>query len=227
MSAVVRDDFGLRDPSELDYYQLLDVARDATPEEIERAYRIAAATWAEGSLATYSLFGDDEARALRERIDRAFEVLSSAESRAAYDAGLAPELAAPRVESGLPFELDLELEAPEPPLAALPALTEFDGTLEDSDAPFDGQRLRRIRLERGIEIDQISRVTKINPSYLRFIEDESFERLPAAVYVRGFVCAIARCLGLDPARVAPDYMERLEAARPPGGRQGSARRARR
>jgi flagellar biosynthesis protein FlhG len=218
----------MRDPGELDYYELLDVARDASSEEIERAYRIASATWAEGSLAAYSLFSDDESGALRDRIEHAFQVLSSAEARAAYDRGLAPEAAQVQIEDDLPFDLDIALETPEPRAEALPALPDFEESLEESGVPYDGQRLRRNRLERGIELDQIARVTKINTTYLRFIEDENFEGLPAAVYVRGFVSAYARCLGLDPSRVAPDYMERLEEARvAQSARQGSGRRGRR
>jgi cytoskeletal protein RodZ len=71
----------------------------------------------------------------------------------------------------------------------------------------------------------------VNPTYLRFIEDDDFENLPAPVYVRGFVSAYARCLGLDPARVVTDYMERFEAARPSAGpadrRLAAGRRGRR
>jgi flagellar biosynthesis protein FlhG len=218
----------MRDPAELDHYELLDVARDASAEEIERAYRIASATWAEGSLATYSLFSDDEVGSLRERIEHAFQVLSDAEARAAYDRGLAPEAAQVRIEDDLPFDLDVALEAPEARAEALPALAEFVESLEEEGVPYDGQRLRRNRLARGIELDQIARVTKISQTYLRFVEDEHFEGLPAAVYVRGFVTAYARCLGLDPARVAPDYIERLEEARAAqAARHGSGRRGRR
>jgi flagellar biosynthesis protein FlhG len=230
MSAAVRGDVPMRDPGSLDHYELLDVARDASPEEIERAYRIASATWAEGSLATYSLFGDEEVGALRERIEHAFRVLSDADARAAYDSGLAPaEASEPRDADELPFDLDIDLspEAPEPRAEALPALAGFEESFEEEGVPYDGQRLRRNRLQRGVELDQIARVTKISPTNLRFIEDENFEMLPAAVYVRGFVTAYARALGLDPARVAPDYMERLEEARVESARQASGRRARR
>ena len=219
----------MRDPAELDHYELLDVARDASPEEIERAYRLASSTWAEGSLATYSLFSDDEAGVLRDRIEHAFLVLSDAEARAAYDRGLAPEDAPVRSDDDLPFDLDLSLEPPETHAAeSLPALASFEESIEEAGVPWDGQRLRRNRLQRGIELDQIARVTKINPTYLRFIEDENFEMLPAAVYVRGFVTAYARCLGLDPGRVAPDYMERCEdALAAQAARQNSGRRGRR
>jgi flagellar biosynthesis protein FlhG len=227
----------MKSPAELDPYELLEVECDASPEEIERAYRLALATWGPGSLATYSLYTEDEVAALRERIELAFELLADPEARAAYDRGRA---AAERAESGAQEaspeeaievdldEIDLALEsAPRP--AALPVLEAFAEAPEEGGAAFDGPRLRRNRLQRGIELDQIARVTKVNPTYLRFIEEERFESLPAPVYVRGFVTAYARCLGLDPAHVVADYMERLEAARPaqPGGRFAGALRARR
>jgi cytoskeletal protein RodZ len=57
-------------------------------------------------------------------------------------------------------------------------------------------------------------VTKINPTYLAFLEEGRFAELPARVYVRGFVAAYASSIGLDPNRVAGSYMKGYEAARP-------------
>ena len=62
-----------------------------------------------------------------------------------------------------------------------------------------------------MELEDISSTTKISPSYLRFIEEDRFEELPAPVYVRGFVRAYADCVGLDAARVAASYMKKFEA----------------
>jgi flagellar biosynthesis protein FlhG len=73
-------------------------------------------------------------------------------------------------------------------------------------------------MQRGFEFEDISGVTKIGVAYLQGIEDEAFDSLPAAVYVRGFVTAYARAIGLDPKRVAASYMPRLEAARKGKGR---------
>ena len=68
-------------------------------------------------------------------------------------------------------------------------------------------------MHRGIELERVAEVTKVNPTYLRFIEEERFDDLPAAVYVRGFVLGYAGCVGLDPRRVAKSYMSRYEESR--------------
>ena len=68
------------------HYEVLEVSRIAKPEEIERAYQMATATWSEGSLALYSIFDDSNAEAVRERIHRAYRVLADEEARHAYDA---------------------------------------------------------------------------------------------------------------------------------------------
>jgi flagellar biosynthesis protein FlhG len=190
--------------SEQDHYETLEVAREAAAEEIERAYRLARATYADDSLAGYSVFGQGDAAAIRERIETAFRVLSDPEARRAYDAFLAGE---PHEEAAAPLEEHPDAREVQIPLDA------FED-LEDDAAEFDGARLRRARMRRGLELDDISRITKINPAYLGFLEEDRFGELPPRVYVRGFVAAYASCIGLDPARVATSYMKAYEAARP-------------
>ena len=90
--------------------------------------------------------------------------------------------------------------------------------VDDQRDDFDGPRLRRARMHRGVEIDDIAQVTKVTSLYLQAIEDEAFETLPPAVYVRGFVSAYARAIGLDPKRVADSYILRLETAHREKGR---------
>lgn len=201
----------MRTPTELDHYELLDVARDAAPEEIERAYRMAAATYEAGSLATYSLYSETESAAMRERLEHAYAVLSDSEQRAAYDGTLANGAPADPF-SAVPLDLTFE----EPPRGEIPAAgLDFLESPDEDGHSYDGARLRRNRLQRGVDLEQIARVTKVNPTYLRFIEEDRYDALPAAVYVRGFVTAYARCLGLKPDRVVTDYMERFEAGRTP------------
>jgi flagellar biosynthesis protein FlhG len=204
---------------DFDHYELLELPRDATHDEVERAYRLACATWADDALATYSVADAQELDALRARVENAYRVLSDADARGAYDAALGRLCAAPG-------EPDLGLDEPEKEELApaqLPAEIEAFADLSGpEDGHWTGPALRRTRLARGLELDQINQTTKVNPLHLRNIEEERFELLPAAVYVRGFVTAYARCLGLDAGRVANDYLERLAAARP----DRSARRRR-
>ena len=41
--------------SEMTHYEILEIPPDAPPDEVDRAYRMAQATWGEDGLATYSL----------------------------------------------------------------------------------------------------------------------------------------------------------------------------
>ena len=139
--------------SDQTHYEILEVSRDASADQIERAYRIARSTYSADSLATYSVYDDKEVSALQERIELAYGVLRDDARRAAYDA-------------------------------------------------------------------------KVSVSYLRSLEEENFGALPATVYVRGFVTAYARAIGLDAARVVPGYMQRVLAARPEKPARPVVRRAR-
>jgi flagellar biosynthesis protein FlhG len=194
-----------------DFYALLELPHDATYEEIERAYRMACTTWAAGSLAAYSVADDVTLAELRERVHQAYRVLADVESRSAYDETLGSGF----VTDDLEPELVFDEEDAQPVSAELPAeIDDFEDLSGPDEGRWSGAALRRTRLARGIELGQITEITKVNPLYLRCIEEERFEALPAAVYVRGFVGAYARCLGLDPVRVAADVAERLQAARP-------------
>ncbi len=196
-----------------DHYELLELPRDATHADVERAYRLARSTWAEDGLAVYSVVSDSELSVLRERVEQAYRVLADADARSAYDVALG------RLRASLPALPDLGLDDEDEKEAFAPAeLPAEIETFEDLSGPdagcFTGAALRRTRLARGLGLEQITAITKVNPVYLGCIEEERFDALPAAVYVRGFVSAYARCLGLDAGRVANDYLERLQLARP-------------
>jgi flagellar biosynthesis protein FlhG len=213
------------------HYQILEITRDAAPEEVERAYRIAKAAYAEESLALYSLFDASDAAVIRDRIERAYEVLSNFDARQAYDEESPAdewsehEVRVPAssvrrstltVESMTALAVDSDRDAATT-VAELPAaidvFEDLHAEVEEEQQEFDGAGLRRARVRRGIELEQIAALTKVSRSCLQRIEDEQYQDLPASVYVRGFVTAYARAIGLDPKRVAKGYMARLEEAR--------------
>lgn len=57
--------------------------------------------------------------------------------------------------------------------------------------------LRAGRARRGMSLEHVAKVTKIQPRILEQLEAGKLDGLPAEVFVRGFVRSVARCLGLD------------------------------
>lgn len=72
-----------------------------------------------------------------------------------------------------------------------------------------GEKLRKQREQRGIELDAISNTTKISTRMLRALEDEHFDQLPGGVFNKGFVRAYARLVGLNEEEAIADYLEAL------------------
>ena len=65
--------------------------------------------------------------------------------------------------------------------------------------------LRAGRAQRKLTLDDVARVTKIQPRILEKIEAGNLEGLPAEVFVRGFVKSFARCVGLDESEAVERY----------------------
>jgi len=199
------------------YYEILEIPRRASTEEIERAYRLVRATYVQGSLAGHSVFEDGDAEVIGERVELAYRTLSDPEKRASYDASMEHAQTPQRAAETAATQ---RVHTPEPPLDPLDAFDDLD----ESEGEFNGARLRRARLRRGVELDEIAGVTKVSPTYLEFLEQERFGDLPAAVYVRGFVMGYAQCIGLDPPAVASSYMKRYDESQGQGKRGLFSRR---
>jgi cytoskeleton protein RodZ len=83
-----------------------------------------------------------------------------------------------------------------------------------------GETLRRTRLSRNLDLDQISNATKISSRLLQAIEAEQFDKLPGGVFTKSFVRQYARFLGLDDEEMVEDLERVLE---PPQGQESSNR----
>jgi cytoskeletal protein RodZ len=72
-----------------------------------------------------------------------------------------------------------------------------------------GSSLREARLRQNLDFPELEERTKIRPKYLRALEDEQFEILPAPTYVRGFLRSYAEALGLDGQPFVDEYNSRF------------------
>lgn len=77
-----------------------------------------------------------------------------------------------------------------------------------------GNFLKEVREYKRATIDEIMDITKINRNYIVALEADELSKLPAAVYVRGFVSQYAKALGLEGDRVAASYMAYFKSRRP-------------
>jgi cytoskeleton protein RodZ len=73
-----------------------------------------------------------------------------------------------------------------------------------------GERLRLAREQAGLSIDDMSARTKIQLAILEAIERDEFERVPGGLFVRGFLRAYAREVGLEPEAIVADYLDQYE-----------------
>ena len=60
-----------------------------------------------------------------------------------------------------------------------------------------GPYLLACRIAKEVGIDEVARVTRIGAQTLRLIEAQDLERLPAPVFVQGFLRAYAKAVGAD------------------------------
>jgi hypothetical protein len=74
-----------------------------------------------------------------------------------------------------------------------------------------GNSLREARLRQQLQFSVLEERTKIRPKYLRALEDEQFEVLPAPTYVKGFLKAYADALGLDGQLYVDEFNSRFVA----------------
>jgi hypothetical protein len=74
-----------------------------------------------------------------------------------------------------------------------------------------GNSLREARTRQGLDLPQAELATKIRGKYLRALEEEHFDALPAETYVKGFLRAYADFLGLDGQLYVDEYESRFVA----------------
>ncbi len=167
-------------------WEVLGVEPGADLEKVHRAYHARRSLFGTNSMATYSLLGTAEREGYLARLDAAFMRISNAAA-------------------------DLTLPDPD----GSDDRDEVDASLAGLRTPTDlvgdpGPYLRHHRLVSGLTLEQVSVETKIRPNLVDAIEKEDWEKLPAHVFVRGFVLQIARLLHMaDSDQLAGAYIEKM------------------
>jgi len=194
---------------EQNFYEIFEIPTTATREQIEQAYALAKKTYGDQSLATYSLFDSEERKEIIRKIHLAYETLSDEKRRRVYDQELSGQvvpLKSPRPVSE-PLGAETPVSGSDP---QKPAAQTFESVHIES---MTGSDLRQIRERRGIPLQEIASKTRINITYLEFLEKNQFRSLPPAVYLRSYVLQYARLLDLDPGRVADRILFLVEQAK--------------
>jgi len=189
---------GLKDQT---YYEILEVSPSATTKEIQRAYEHAKETFHADSMAVYSLFSEKEVKEIEEAVEEAYRVLMDEPSRKSYD----------QTHSRTTGEQPLEkpYEAHVGPREKKAPLSFTDLSFNAEVAHYRGRELKQVREKIGLELQTVSKETKISLKILEFLEEENFEKLPPLVYLKGFLKSYAQCLGLDTQKVVEGYLQSM------------------
>lgn len=186
------------------HYELLEIAPTASFEDIRRANRRIREVYSRESVVVGGLYTDDLLDTLNRQFDTAYTTLMDASKRKAYDLELFPDGVPSRTSARLshsPPKVEVQ-PSERPPMPTLAKQTVFTGSL-----------MKQAREAQGIELREIAERTKIGMAYLQALESENFNKLPAPVYVRGFLVEYAKIVGLDRVRLFETYLERYRSTR--------------
>lgn len=211
------------------YYEVLEIPTDASPEEVHQGYIRAKNAYSQDSLALYSLMSKEECDSILDLIDEAYAIISDPNNRKAYDSARGINQTFKTASSERSFgnivKLDEHILNQKADTTTSSNMSKklaknrfsldyeknetFESEIEQA-TEYSGDLLKRIREYKGVDIPRLSDMTKVSKTYLRHIEDEEIDKLPALVYVRGFVYQYAKCLKLNPDLVATSYIFRLK-----------------
>jgi cytoskeletal protein RodZ len=75
-----------------------------------------------------------------------------------------------------------------------------------------GERMKRLREQRGITLREIADTTKLSARALEALERNDISRLPGGIFSRGLVRAYAEQIGADPEATVQEFIARFPDA---------------
>lgn len=73
-----------------------------------------------------------------------------------------------------------------------------------------GEQLKKSRRDLKLSVDNVSESTRIPSKYLYWLENGEYEKMPADVYIKGFIGKYAKVLNLDKEELIKIYLEETE-----------------
>jgi curved DNA-binding protein CbpA len=219
------------DAEKKNYYEVLEIETNANPQQIENAYIRARNAYSGDSVALYSLMTKDECDMILGQIEEAYSVLGFPEKRREYDRlrgfnqnGIAPArhigqiytitTVEDRPKGAVEYE-DYGSNLIESKVSKITAQKKFGLEYEENSemdrkirecSDFSGKFLKEIREYKNVGIERMAEMTRISKTHLTALENEDVAKLPAEVYVRGYVYQYAKVLKLNPDQVAASYL---------------------
>ncbi len=221
---------------ERNYYEILEVAKDADQDEIHRGYIQTKNAYSQDSLALYSLMTREEQEGVLALIEEAYEILSNPHKRAAYDEARGfnhkteqdslrvkiqeengkvadnSNLSIKQTQDSTSQNSITKIVARERFSLHYEVDAQFEKQIEQTE-DWSGEWLKKIREYKKVDIPRLSDMTRVSKTYLHAIEEERFENLPPSAYIRGFVYQYAKCLKLNPDLVCSSYLCRVKKAK--------------
>jgi transcriptional regulator with XRE-family HTH domain len=68
-----------------------------------------------------------------------------------------------------------------------------------------GPNLRRIRLQRGVSLQQLAADTKVNETLWAGLERNDFSRWPNGIFARAYIREYAKAIGVDPETTVDEF----------------------
>jgi len=200
-----------KDFEQMNYYEILDINPNVSAMEIRSAYNNALQMYQPDSLVSYSFFSQEERNKILSRLEKAYSTLINEAQRANYDNELNPQGTTRDAEKSTItkkpvniFDINRQKFNSAPwknNNAELKMKISQNKNIAEIllRQEIRGPDLRAIRNELGIAIETIHKETKIRLDYLNYIEEDKREKLPAEVFLKGFIKAYLKSLCIEPA----------------------------
>jgi len=187
------------------YYELLNITPTATTGEIVEAYDHFKLSQARDS----TVLSTDDKEKIQAKIEHAYHTLTNPKTRHDYDKSL--NLNTNRAHSG-PSASDRQLQkkAKEIQQSKARARSKSGSPVDEKLDRVDGEELRKVREQRGYSPSEVCEITKISSTFLAALEGANVKKLPARVYVQGFVKNLAHLYQLDISSTVKAYLEHFD-----------------